>query len=600
MSSSRTKAARMCHLLQKRCSQRILVDNKAQRLSNTANFDIRNTSSKSQGGTLGTQHSAVETPSLDVNNPVVRPEVAAVAAGVLSSEDLEQILTLALEDVRELSDFVAKSSSLSKLSPSSGIASPIIYSKRTDHTIPTKNANDFFHHEVAAAESLLRLTSHPSFRQALDQQRKKNKLESTSKQQNVDVSSLHMAFITVTSWILSTIHANQLLRETNNPIDAFNIVLKLHERSLHLHLPLTLQLYESILCKMARYSAGPDVGIKLLDFTTQVQHILNYHSSDKHHDEIIVDPIPTIQIGGSKIQVHRRDLSEIDVISDYNSNEKNMIPASFFSNTLKELVHRNYIRDTVEVIEGMKSIHGIGALDLALGMELLSILKHQVETSLIEKNITKHHVDEVEETDDLLAAQQNVSTTKNSLTSTTDSFNEEKVIDETDAMELAVLLQQPIMDALEVRRKEISEYHHQLSLALESSFRDVSPGSIDDDYQDDIYNRDTVKKEVATEFWDDEEDESDLILGREMYQLNRMVESLIHIDDNNKCGMSSGVHSLMIKDLVYVRDSNFELPDIVPQLEEWNGERSVLFTPEFEQRLLSNILSDNDDLLDDE
>jgi hypothetical protein len=50
----------------------------------------------------------------------------------------------------------------------------------------------------------------------------------------------------------------------------------------------------------------------------------------------------------------------------------------------------------------------------------------------------------------------------------------------------------------------------------------------------------------------------------------------------------------MINDLVYCRDEAWEIPDIVPQLEKWNGDRSLLFTKKYEMELVKEITEDDE------
>jgi len=45
----------------------------------------------------------------------------------------------------------------------------------------------------------------------------------------------------------------------------------------------------------------------------------------------------------------------------------------------------------------------------------------------------------------------------------------------------------------------------------------------------------------------------------------------------------------MLRDMVYVRDAHWKIPDIIPQLEEWNGERGVFFSKDFEADLIKDI-----------
>jgi len=49
------------------------------------------------------------------------------------------------------------------------------------------------------------------------------------------------------------------------------------------------------------------------------------------------------------------------------------------------------------------------------------------------------------------------------------------------------------------------------------------------------------------------------------------------------------INQEILRDMIYVRDAHWKIPDIIPQLEEWNGERGVFFTKDFEADLIKDI-----------
>ena len=67
---------------------------------------------------------------------------------------------------------------------------------------------------------------------------------------------------------------------------------------------------------------------------------------------------------------------------------------------------------------------------------------------------------------------------------------------------------------------------------------------------------------------------------------------------NSRDEVSEHERSKDIVDTVYLRDQNWELPDLVPQLEAWNSQTSLFFTKEYEDELISDIF--DDDLDDNE
>jgi hypothetical protein len=51
----------------------------------------------------------------------------------------------------------------------------------------------------------------------------------------------------------------------------------------------------------------------------------------------------------------------------------------------------------------------------------------------------------------------------------------------------------------------------------------------------------------------------------------------------------------LLRDMVYMRDAeSWQLPDVVPQLEEWNSGRGILFSKDYETELMNEIAEEDD------
>ena len=117
----------------------------------------------------------------------------------------------------------------------------------------------------------------------------------------------------------------------------------------------------------------------------------------------------------------------------------------FFSGALRELLNRNHLRDMIEVLHGMRNIHEIQNVDLQTAMELLNILKEKVDDSM------------------------SMSGEKRKPTG----------FDETDAMELAMILQKPVMNELQSKRRE--DYEGQ----IQNTMGTLMDQDLDEDFDKD-------------------------------------------------------------------------------------------------------------------
>jgi len=471
--------------------------------------------------------------------------------------------------------------------------------------------------EVTAAETLLAMTSHDLFQNALAQQREQESDETG------DVAvSLHCAFLSVINWLCSTLSSlparpnrkdetanfsskipTQVAAETLSSKEAILLtyILQLGERSRDLDLPLSIPQYKNIATMIARHSLGTggDISHILIELSTNVSHLFGQSSGED----------------GS-----------------------NPIKAEFFAEALKELITRGLLRDAVMLMQGMQSIHHIDGVDLQTGMELLNILKKKIDAAI------------------------SVAPSE---------------FDEANAMELAMELQRPVMEELSSKVKELEDYNAMGSLMDRQE--DEDDIDLEDERQDKIIDSNhAIDCNEVTRLEDDNEE---IYVGFEldMQELNEIVKSmnaserdgaikdaaallarsildktnaakalkrieedknhrLMDDDTSNKIKNPLGVsarlhvdpstgevenvelifdpsqpqtsfskedrekykhqHREMINDLVYSRDNSWEIPDIVPQLEEWNGERGLLFSKDYEKQLVKEI-TDDDEYFDD-
>ena len=474
--------------------------------------------------------------------------------------------------------------------------------------------------EVNAAEKLLIMTSHEFFDKALSRQRD----QESDGTDDVAVS-LHCAFLSVINWLCSTLAslparqseehddvnflskipavASATLRSNESILLTY--ILQLSERSRDLNLPLSIPQFKTIATMISKHSPGMggDVSIIILDLSSKVSQIFGEPSSQ-------------------------------------DKDGSNPIKAEFFSEALKELIQRNLLRDAVMLLQGMESIHHIDHVDLQTGMELLNILKQMV--------------------DDAMAGS----------TASSSGF------DETDAMELAMILQQPVMAELKHSRKALESYDAMGSLMDSQEEDDENDGDVDDETWDKIMEGDHENDDDEANQLDAEQEQEYDGYTQDMQELNEIIKSIssptadgamkdeavriaksilnkcnsakaakrdanvqmdrlttdanmsnhsvdplamsarVHVDPTTgdvdniefvynpsqvRTGMSNAdktkykeLHQEMINDLVYCRDEAWEIPDIVPQLEKWNGDRSLLFTKKYEMELVKEITEDDE------
>eukprot|EP00554_Chaetoceros_debilis_P002006 CAMPEP_0194080536 /NCGR_PEP_ID=MMETSP0149-20130528/6543_1 /TAXON_ID=122233 /ORGANISM="Chaetoceros debilis, Strain MM31A-1" /LENGTH=756 /DNA_ID=CAMNT_0038762281 /DNA_START=36 /DNA_END=2306 /DNA_ORIENTATION=- len=517
--------------------------------------------------------------------------------------------------------------------------------------------------EVKAVEALLKLTDHPHFKKALAREREKhcehNKHASSSSSpptsattQNVELS-LHSAFILVVNWLCTTLKAcpscppnihiaetnENIARSMNFPALNFNIddsemtapvpvlpplltkesillshILDLTDRIRLLNLPLTIPQYQTIASMIARHSSGEDVIVVLLDLSTKVSELYGYSYSYRDDD------------GGDGEQ------------------EETVIKPSFFEGALKELLERNRLRDMIELFHGMRSCHDIVSIDTQTGMELLKILKKKLDDSIA-------------------------------------SGDQSVEFDDLDVTELAMILQTPLMEAIDSRRQELENYQDLLgetvdSISLMEESRNenetidnivessedgnselsnpmleedaIAIDEVNDHEENEEQDEDMLKLQELVKIWsspDVDDDTKTKSLSQAMDIATKIIATQKALKDaeleavesapfeDSPSALPLGIaakievdedtgaienieisftpkppdykfmeaeHQNMLRGMIYTRDSSFEIPDIVEQLEEWNSYNGLLFTKEYEDKVADEIAENNLNMAPDE
>mmetsp|Transcript_8725 Transcript_8725/g.16472 ORF Transcript_8725/g.16472 Transcript_8725/m.16472 type:complete len:775 (-) Transcript_8725:55-2379(-) len=617
---------------------------------------------------------------------------SVMASGDLSSDEIQlvmdQLLTKAYKESRTISKLIqhrrkqylplenqmdAEATITSSINDdSSRMSEPVPVQK--NHEEQRQSVLEDLRDETNVVETLLAMTSHQYFPQALE--KLKERKQSSPPMSNgtaptdgdfgnttnswtifdMDVSvSLHCTFLSVVHWlsgILSSLppnarssismkgwdkvsssrqphssskESNRITYDTSVPLEYLTTkesillahILDLAERMRELNLPLTIPQYQMLMTMIARHSSGVNGEVSMI--------LLNMSNT-------------ACQIFGS-----------------------GALKADFFVGALKELIGRNHFRDAIMLLQGMKNIHGINGVPLQDGIDLLNFLKMRVDDFIAER------------------------------------LPLPEGFDEADAVELSLILQRPIMIELKATQKALES--QEVETANDEWNHAI--GSLVDEYEDDE-SYEEIHGDISSTLVENENDllsactcgeenepcaESDLPItsGEQMnyegfledlQKLNELVDSMesskdddvvkkqanelaISIIENikrfrkneyqglssvgqcasnviakkneNPWGIATRVNvdpstgeidnleiSFMmptpsksekypertrnnvdidrneILEFIYCRDETWEIPDIVSQLEEWNGNKKILFTKEYEDEIF-NSLSNSDD-----
>lgn len=221
-----------------------------------------------------------------------------------------------------------------------------------------------------------------------------------------------------------------------------------------------------------------------------------------------------------------------DVYGEQDSNGDGPIEPHFFAEALKELLKRDQVADMVELIQGMNDQYNF-SIDVQTGMELLSLLKIQVDDCMSASIPTR--------------------------------------FEDADAMELAMMLQQPVIDELSIKKQKWEEYNRNLDFALGHLMEEEDEEDEDDDSDSD----------------DDEDLESNLFNDSDKFKND------LPLDRTSKY---EKIHQNMVSEMIYLRDdASWQIPDVTSQLRDWNKDKELFFTKEFEEHLIEQIIDEEDD-----
>lgn len=267
-------------------------------------------------------------------------------------------------------------------------------------------------------------------------------------------------------------------------------------------------------------------------------HIL--HLTERSRELNLPLSIPQYQSVASMIARHSSspdiatlllDLSRTvqDIYGEQDSNGGGPIQPHFLTEALKELLKRDRIVDMVELIQGMNDRYNF-SVDVQTGMELLSLLKLKVDNCMKASIPTR--------------------------------------FEESDAMELAMILQQPVMDELSIKKRKWEEYNRNLDFALGHLVEE-------EDEEDDI---------------DIDEDED---LDNDLFHDSDVDKKYFSLDRTSKY---EKIHQNMVSEMIYLRDdASWQIPDVTSQLKDWNPDKELFFTKEFEEDLIDQIIDEEDD-----
>ena len=227
-----------------------------------------------------------------------------------------------------------------------------------------------------------------------------------------------------------------------------------------------------------------------------------------------------------------------DIYGEQDSDGIGPIQPHFFTQALKELLKRDRIADMVELIQGMNDQYNF-SVDLQTGVELLSLLKIKVDDCMSGSMPTN--------------------------------------FEESDAMELTLMLQQPVMDELSIKKQKWEEYNRTLDVAFGHLLIEE-----DDDEEEEDFDND-----------DDDDEEEEEVLDDEFFSEKDEVKPYPPSDHKSKY---EKMHQSMVSEIIYLRDdASWEIPDITSQLREWNPDKELFFTKDFEEDLLEQIIDEEDD-----
>uniref|UniRef100_A0A7S2EWJ7 Uncharacterized protein n=1 Tax=Ditylum brightwellii TaxID=49249 RepID=A0A7S2EWJ7_9STRA len=544
----------------------------AQSFSTTSNSATTTTAAK-----VGADGKATTTATSTSVAAVTTTDTTINDDGVATTSNLDEILAIASMRARQISEFTRKTTrktSIQREETTKMICSSSIAADGMS-IIPNSAAAE--KEAAEAADALLALTSSPTFVNVVASREEPH-------DPHHDLSALHSAFLSVTTWCCSVcLHAaetaavNSSTTSNTHTRTLHQKLIELTERAAQLRLPLHLPLYSQIANALS--TASCIEGKKAIDI------------SNENLSNSLMDLIKTMK--------HSLDIS-------------GPIDSIFYSKPLLNLVKYGQIRGAIDFMKGMmkeeEGFHhesGILKIEYNVIIELLSMMEKRAMSDM--KNGTQ-------------------------------------TLNESDAMELALLLQEAATAQHEHQNKDSladkdgvddNDIDNKLTLSgidpsntaklIEMIIAAASPQSStdfdDDDFDDDDDENNEFSEDVTNETMEairhaaarnsKEEGQGPLKTGE---NIDEAVSST-----NSPSAMTPDVHIVSDKDFeefnlmnyVYMRSNTpsslsnsdnstslaqkFDLPDISSQLVRLNKGNEIKFTAEYEHSLLEEILDENDD-----
>jgi len=164
------------------------------------------------------------------------------------------------------------------------------------------------------------------------------------------------------------------------------------------------------------------------------------------------------------------------------------------------------------------------------------------------------------------------------------SFYEDEQINH-HAMEITTLLELSLAEIIKVRKQRAEK--------LRDLIFELQTRNEEDDENDDELDFDEQDTDYESNFdYDSEEDEEDIETvdnPTPTTLLSQLEPDTVHSKPNNKDGEDTftlirGLSDKEARQSIYLRNTeDWGLPDLVPQLEEWNKGKPLTFTPSFEE-----------------
>ena len=458
-----------------------------------------------------------------------------------------------------------------------------------------------------AAEALLVLTASPALRSAfasrgddgdhdmscsnMPKKKKKNSTRGNHQPSGAGVvldrdtvESLHLAFVSVSSWLQSSIRragaasANSTTQQAALLDEAIVHAIDLTVRSADLALPLTAPLYQSL-----------------------ASDVIAAHASPASH--------PSLQI------MEVANLLRIALFPAFNPP-----PVSFFHGPCVTLVRRGMIREAIEMLDAMDTEIGIGEVEAVTGLEMLSAVAEGM--GLVNNDAG--------ESGGSGGSPASIVFGKVGRSRSHGAGRLATELDPADATELVFRLRGPLLRQLDDVSKELrremdsaaegAEANAELVDLLESLSRPVSDGDNSTTNDADGDNDDASEEELLEEYLEATDDSSaaddKANALADIESLSDAVSSLAEDGSGpspasavGRSGSTSSdasmstmystyripqsLHNQMASEMIYVRKGpSWDLPDLVEQLKRFNGGKDILYTRQYEEEMINGMMRD--------